>query len=126
MTATGWRIDPDALCLVNPDRPERFTGAEWAQQQWPPCPVCGATVEPDKIYATANQRDFDLNGDTYFPGLWSCPRGCNPETGERFHGEQTTIRDVNGLGFRCSCGVHEVGLTREELDQLRAEHQRIR
>lgn len=120
---TGWRIDPGTLRLTNPDAPSRFTGAEWAQQRWPPCPVCGATVEPDKIYATANQRDHELHGCTYMAGLWSCPHGCNPITGERHHGDQTISREFGGgLGFRCSCGVDKTGLTREEFDQLRAAH----
>lgn len=125
MVTTDWRIDPDTMGLTNPDAPRRFTAEEWAQQQWPPCPLCGATVEPEQIYITANRRDFELHGHTYMPGLWSCPRGCNPITGERYHGEQTVSREFGGgLGFRCSCGVDESGLTPEEFEQLRAAHPR--
>ena len=122
MNTTGWRIDPETLSLTNPDAPDRFAAAEFASQRWPPCPVCGATVEPEQIYITANEEDHRLNGDTYIPGLWSCPRGCNPLTGQRMHYSQESGQDANGRWFRCSCGVSEISLSWDDLAQLRDEH----
>jgi hypothetical protein len=43
------------------------------------CPVCDARVERAQIDVTSASDAYPR----YIPGMWQCPRGCNPDTGER-------------------------------------------
>lgn len=127
MVATGWRIDPDTLSLTNLDVPDRhsviYSAQEFAAQQWPPCPVCGTTVDVNQIDVTLNEEDERRNGRTYISGPWSCPRGCNPVTGQRLHYAQQFGGGADGgRSFRCSCGTEEYGLSADEFTRLREEH----
>ena len=71
-----WMINPATLDLEPTDgsHPGTFTGQDIRVQQWPPCPVCGVTIDVDFV-------DVHTTGDR-FPvlvmGGWQCPNDCDP------------------------------------------------
>jgi hypothetical protein len=73
--ATPWRIDPDTFTLIEPPRPrpQGYTTREFDNQVWPPCPVCGATIEVQPIRMSSLGDSEQL----FIPGHTKCPRGCN-------------------------------------------------
>lgn len=68
-----WLIDPPSFGLHGGTPPT--TADEFAEQQWPPCPVCGTTVDVDRIDISA----FDDVEPRYIMGQWECPNGCDPK-----------------------------------------------
>jgi hypothetical protein len=103
-------------------RQQVYREDERSRYQPPPCPVCGTTAEVDWIEVTLNARDLTENGRSYIPGRWTCPHNCNPVTGERWHGDQTYGHTIEGVFFRCSCGVTRHGLSEQEFGDLLNEH----
>jgi hypothetical protein len=126
--STGWRIDPETLRLINPDLPDNgdratSTKEQFGAQQWPPCPVCGATVEVDLIDVTLNEEDLRRNGRSYIAARWDCPRDCDQITKQRRHLSQQWGRDAaSEIYFSCSCGISAGGISLEEFERLREEH----
>jgi hypothetical protein len=88
-----------------------FTADQFAALPRPPCPVCGDTIHIDRIDVTLNEHDLIAYGRRYIVGRSSCPRGCDPTTGQRFHGYQEQGYGPAGGYFRCSCGVDRSNLT---------------
>lgn len=77
MTApTPWYIDPDTGHLTGGPK-SVLTGAEWREQVWPSCPVCGATIRVDRVEVT---RFPPPHGGVreYIVGMWECPNECDP------------------------------------------------
>ncbi len=99
-----------------------YSAAEFAALPRPACPVCGQPCDVDRIYVTANAAEQAARGDRYMPGMVSCPRGCDPVTGERWHGETSFGRDFDGAYLTCSCGVDVRGVRGDELAALLAAH----
>jgi hypothetical protein len=99
-----------------------FTAGEFARIDPPRCPVCGAKVTIERIDITANEEDEARNGRTYIAGMWECPHGCDPRTGERRHYEQKVSSGIDGLALECSCGFSQAYLTGTDLAALAAEH----
>jgi len=73
--ATPWRIDPDTFTLIEPPRPrpQGYTTREFDNQVWPPCPICGTTIEVQPIRMSSLGDSEQL----FIPGHTKCPRGCN-------------------------------------------------
>lgn len=117
-------IDPETLLLTGYDHQRRFSAAEFAELEAPRCTVCGAKVSIQQIDVTFNEADERANGRTYIPGMWHCPHGCNPRTGQRLHGDWEVSRSMgeDWVRFRCNCGADEYTLTNEELAALRDAH----
>lgn len=76
--ATPWHFDPDSRQLAGgPSR--TLTGAEWRGQVWPPCPVCGSTIDVERIDVTSKGEAWAVGGvRRYIVGLWECPNECDP------------------------------------------------
>lgn len=101
---------------------EAMTAAEFAQLVPQPCPVCGTAVDVDRIDVTPN-ADYAADwGHVYIAGRWACPRGCDPETGKRYHGGYARHADFEGPRFICSCGDVVYVHTQAECDQFFADH----
>jgi hypothetical protein len=102
----------------------RFTAAEFARLEFPPCPVCGTTAQADRLDCTT-RADIEEGGERmYLVGRWSCPRGCNPTTGQRFHGSYNLRSDIGMDGyyrFECSCGFEDL-LTWAQVGEALAKH----
>lgn len=67
---TQWSINPDTMALEGGPT-GRLTGGQWNAQQWPPCPVCGTTVNVDRVDA----REWLDQVPMYLMGGWECPNG---------------------------------------------------
>lgn len=82
-----------------------FTAEEFARIERPPCPVCGAPAEIQRLDVTANAGEEARQGRSYIAGMPECPHGCDPLTGERRH-DSHTIRAHRDGGYtlECSCG----------------------
>jgi hypothetical protein len=81
-------------------------------------------AEIDRIYATANEEEHAIRGDLFMAGRWSCPRGCNPTTGQRFHHSSSLQCDIGMDGyyrFECGCGFEDL-LTWAQVSEALAEH----
>jgi hypothetical protein len=80
-TARRWRINPDTLQIEPEDGQPAgtFTEQDLAVQQWPPCPVCGATIVQDFV----DVHSSDDPGPVYAPGVWLCPNDCDPRAASR-------------------------------------------
>ena len=73
-----WRLHPRTLTLVGPPGPlPGYTARQFAAQLWPPCPICGTTIEVSRINVHAQTDPEPL----FITGRWKCPRGCNPIEG---------------------------------------------
>lgn len=69
-----WYIDPDSLQLAG--GPARIlTGQEFREQIWPDCPVCGSSIEVDRVEVTSIQEPIPRR---YIVGRWECPNECDP------------------------------------------------
>jgi hypothetical protein len=99
-----------------------MTAAEFAQIPPQPCPVCGTTVNVEQIDVTPNPMYLAEHGRIYIAGIWSCPRGCDPETGKRYHGGYTRYADFEGPRYVCSCGDTVYVHTQAECDQFFTDH----
>jgi hypothetical protein len=99
-----------------------FTAGEFAAIEQPPCPVCGTPVEIERLDVTMNAEDERLNGRSCIAGMWSCPRDCDPRTGERRHYSQQFAAGPDGMSFECSCGVKGEFLTGPELAAMLEQH----
>jgi hypothetical protein len=77
----GLAIDPETLMISGGDRV--FTAGQFALLVPPPCPVCGATVDVDRIDVTLNAEEEARRGRSYIIGRWECPHHCDPRTGQR-------------------------------------------
>lgn len=51
-----------------------FTGQEWAAQEWPTCPVCGAPGEPQRL----DVGGFGDRFPRFVVGVWECLNDCDP------------------------------------------------
>lgn len=101
-----------------------YSQAEFDRLPRPPCPVCGGPTQIDRIDVTRNARELAERGRRYIAGMAECPRGCNPVTGERFHGwTEVTSGWESGFRFRCGCGADELCPSGDRLGELLAEHQ---
>lgn len=111
----------DATDLFPPDvYGGTFSADEFARLPIPNCPVCGIRVELDRIDVTLNEAELEARGRRYIAGRWTCPRGCNPLTGERLHGNHTIESGMtDGIRFICNCGFDELV---ERSDFLAVEH----
>lgn len=76
--ALPWHFNPDTWQLAGgPVRP--ITGAEWREQQWPPCPVCGSEIDIERCDVTSKGDAWATGGVRYYiHGLWQCPNECDP------------------------------------------------
>jgi len=104
---------------------EILTATEFANLPPMPCPVCGSPVDRDRIDVTSRAHHERTGERQYIVGMWSCPRGCNPVTGERAHLNQEFGSDFGNdvdYWFRCSCGVEEHGLNWVALRELMVKH----
>lgn len=68
-------IDLRTLSLVMPGR-NAFTGEQWREMVWPPCPKCGETIDVDRVDVTERQELVRH----YIPGRWECPNECDPRS----------------------------------------------
>ncbi len=68
---TTWTIDPDSLYLI-PSADRKYTASEFANQAWPPCPVCGVDIRVFRIDAQA----FGDEDRKFIPRQWRCPQAC--------------------------------------------------
>jgi hypothetical protein len=102
-----------------------FSAGEFAQLNAPDCPVCGTKGELQRLDVTLNEAQLQKEGRRYIPGLWSCPHGCNPNTGQQFHGGQQWETEMIGDGVRfvCSCGVEERHVPAERMNALLSQHE---
>ena len=62
-------IDPDTLDIVTLDDVE-------GPDVMPPCPVCLGPIEQEMIDVST------WDGPAEIPGMWECPRGCDPRAGD--------------------------------------------
>ena len=115
-------INPETLLIEGLEH-RTFTAEQFARIEPPACPVCGATVEIDRIDVTFNAEEEARQGRNYIPGMWRCPHNCNPRTGQRMHYSQSVSSGIgSGYSLECSCGFSQQGLTGDELAALRQEH----
>lgn len=101
-----------------------FTAEQFARLDRPPCPVCGAPIDFERVDVTTSWH-FEKTGEhQYIVGPWRCPHDCDPVKGERRHYSQSLIAGStpDGPTFRCSCGFEEDGVSGERIDELCAEH----
>jgi hypothetical protein len=71
-----WTLDRSKPDLVHSEGRTEFSRAEWAQQVWPSCPVCGGPISVQGIPTPA------LDGsEGVLLGRWSLP--CNHDPRER-------------------------------------------
>jgi hypothetical protein len=70
-----WHLEPSTFGLYGGIAPSTLEG--FAEQQWPPCPVCGTTIEVDAI----SVPDLGIPSAkwAYVMGEWHCPHGCDPK-----------------------------------------------
>ena len=66
-------IDPDTLDLRLPGY-DRFTGEQWRNMTFPPCPRCGRTVNATRLDVTY----YEERVRHYMFGRWECPDECDP------------------------------------------------
>lgn len=71
-----WSLEPGTFDLVHSEGRSDFTAAEFAWQEWPPCPACGTRVIVDAIPTPSLE-----NRDSFLPGRARCPRGHTPHEG---------------------------------------------
>jgi hypothetical protein len=73
---TRWRINPETLALEPEDEQvgHIFTAQDWQAQEWPPCPVCGTTINVAQVDVQTSQDPVP----TYIMGRWQCPNNCDP------------------------------------------------
>lgn len=71
-----WKIDPETCQLISPEPSRAYSGAEFAALPWPPCPVCGATIQVDRLDIQSCADPLPV----YIPGQWQCPNECDPRT----------------------------------------------
>lgn len=70
-----WKLDRHGQVVPEDDGPVgTFTAQEWRAQQWPPCPVCGADAEPDRVDIRSHAERFPV----FVMGAWECPNDCDP------------------------------------------------
>lgn len=81
-----WRISPTGI-LTTSNAAGSYTDVEFDAQQWPPCPVCGATIDVDRV----DCRMLCDPEPRYITGQWRC---LNAMTG--YEGPATLIDD-NGV-----------------------------
>jgi hypothetical protein len=117
-------IDPESHLLGGYDPRRAFSAAEFAASfsEPPACPVCGTPVSIDRIDVTLNREDEIAHGRSYIPGRWECSRGCNPVTGERYHGGWQIASSTAGWRYTCSCGADIEGTDSAELTRTHQEH----
>jgi hypothetical protein len=94
-----WRLDPPTFGLTGGIGPT--TLAEFTEQQWPACPVCGTTIEVTAI--CVGDHSLPPEQWAYIMGQWHCPRGCDPK---RRTPEE--LGDYTGFGEPFSFAVPEV------------------
>lgn len=103
-----------------------MTASEFAHLVPPDCPVCGAQVTIDRIDVTFSAEEEAKRGRQYIAGLWECPHGCDPLTGQRVHYSQSyrTGMSFEGTECTCTCGDVTVVLIKAEADAWQAVHRR--
>lgn len=71
-----WRINPRTFDLepIEGSRPGTFNGQDIRAQEWPPCPVCGATIDVDFVDVRGYADQFPV----FVMGAWECPNDCDP------------------------------------------------
>lgn len=70
-----WKLTPDGYVVPEDDGPVgTFNGQEWRAQEWPPCPVCGADAEPERVDVSEYRDRFPV----FTLGAWECPNDCDP------------------------------------------------
>lgn len=71
-----WRINPNSRDLepVEGRHPGTFTGQDIRAQDFPPCPVCGDTIDVDFI----NVQGYADQFPKFLMGRWGCPNDCDP------------------------------------------------
>lgn len=70
-----WKLDHGGQVVPEDGGPAgTFTAQEWRAQQWPPCPVCGADVEPQRV----DIRTYSDKVAVFALGPWECPNDCDP------------------------------------------------
>jgi hypothetical protein len=103
-----------------------FTADEFAQLEWPPCPVCGGKLSVQRIDITMNADDEARNGRSYIAGLYECEHHCDLRTGQRVHYGQSFRSGGPDLGdgieCTCSCGDVRI-LARGEVRAWQDVHQ---
>lgn len=120
------RIDPATL-MIDGVEGRTFTADEFAALVPPDCPVCGTQVRIDQINVTFSAEEEAAHGRSYIAGMWDCPHGCNPRTGERMHFGQSfeSRRGVPGVTCTCTCGDTTVVLSEAEGQAWRAEPREV-
>jgi hypothetical protein len=118
-------INPETLLLDGAPR-DLLTAGEFAELAPPACPVCATTVEVQRLDATPNADYEAEHGRGYLVGMWSCPHGCDPRTGQRMHygQEYGTSPGAEGATCACTCGDTTVVLGHAEAAAWQAVHRR--
>jgi hypothetical protein len=101
-----------------------MTATQFAEMGGQDCPVCGTRVDVERVDVTPNAAYEWEHGRVYIAGRWACPRGCNPQTGRRYHGNVAYM--ANGLAepvrATCTCGGEAWLTTGSEHEAWRLEH----
>lgn len=95
-----WHLEPSTFGLYGGIAPSTLAG--FAEQQWPPCPVCGTTIDVDAICVPTTPHDPEV---LYMMGQWHCPRGCDPK--RRSPGELPEISEPFRYGTAANRGLCE-------------------
>lgn len=85
--ARRWRINPETFDLdpVDGDHPGTFTGQDTRAQEWPPCPVCGATIDVEFVSVQGQSDPFPV----FVMSWWECPNDCDPRLALRARAART-------------------------------------
>lgn len=71
-----WTINPETFGLDGPTGP--LSAQEFRAIERPPCPVCGTTIEVDRVNVQMATDRFPV----FLIGRWQCPNECDPRVGK--------------------------------------------
>jgi hypothetical protein len=71
-----WTINPETFGLDGPTG--QFSAQEFDAIERPPCPVCGTTIDVDRINIQGAVDRFPV----FLIGSWRCPNQCDPRVGK--------------------------------------------
>ena len=91
--------------------PDGMSAGQFADLEFPRCPVCDSPVEADRIDITYSAETEAAYGRRYIPGMWECPHGCDPVAMVRRHFSQSYERGIGYPGTKCTCTCGNVTMT---------------